>query len=270
MHFKSAVILCAVNFISSVWSIGLNKDQIEICIRVNDNSNPGTFTRNITDEGYYNLAIKKAFLELAYTDKKELDSFGVPMLTTIEVEFYLNKFNEHLQLNGQNRYLTEGQLSVLFNQLHLTEGEKAMVEHLAEGKRGKVHSAAFLSIMLEILPEGNGLNEAQIEEFIMLYRFHDVKTGRIDPLKIQNVLNKFHMAIEPLEQSMLFKSDRPFAKVLMELMIVTAERFRTDNENDEIVLSTKEIRSMISAFIERDQDKDGMLSENEAKKFIMT
>ncbi|XP_050435482.1 uncharacterized protein LOC126842513 [Adelges cooleyi] len=192
MHFKSAVILCAVNFISSVWSIGLNKDQIEICIRVNDNSNPGTFTRNITDEGYYNLAIKKAFLELAYTDKKELDSFGVPMLTTIEVEFYLNKFNEHLQLNGQNRYLTEGQLSVLFNQLHLTEGEKAMVEQLAEGKRGKVHSAAFLSIMLEILPE------------------------------------------------------------------------------DEIVLSTKEIRSMISAFIERDLDKDGILSENEAKKFIMT
>ncbi|XP_050444492.1 uncharacterized protein LOC126848034 [Adelges cooleyi] len=289
MHFKSAVILCAVNFISSVWSTGLNKDQIEICIRMSDPSNPGIlhYIRIIKDlmksgfgiekpeeifqhdpRDYYCHTFKRAFLALAYSDNKTSDSFGVPMLTTFEIEYYINKFHEHLQLNGQYSFLSKEQLLDLFGKLHLTEDEKAKAESLANREGDKIQSAILLSIMLEILPEGNGLNEAQIEEFIELYRYQDTVTRCIEPLKIQNILNTIHMAIEPLEESMLFKSNRPFAKVLMELVIITAERFRTDNKKDEIVLSTKEIRSLLYEFTERDRNRDGVLFGNEASKFV--
>ncbi|XP_050423943.1 uncharacterized protein LOC126835409 isoform X2 [Adelges cooleyi] len=203
----------------------------------------------------------KLFLALAYHGTFE--SFEDKILTPFEAEFYLRMFMKHIEQVKQDGYLTRDQLAGVLESLYNIKGDEK--SRIIESCSDKIYAAEFLSIMLENLPEGNGLNKAQIEEFIGLYRFHQNEYGCIQPSQIYNIFQEFNMANEPLKG--FFYPNRPAAKVLMELMIVTAERSKKVN-NDEIVLSTKEVRSLISEFTILDTDKDGILSNNEAENFL--
>ncbi|XP_050424820.1 uncharacterized protein LOC126835959 [Adelges cooleyi] len=135
----------------------------------------------------------------------------------------------------------------------------------SKGGGGFATAAEFLLTMIDILPEGNGLNQNQIKELIKLYTSSITKSGSIDPLKVNKIFNGIGMPIEPREE--LFESNRPAAIELMELMIVTAERSTTVHEN-EIVLSTQEVRTLVAGFKRYNTDNDGLLYKDEAKEFL--
>ncbi|XP_050441521.1 uncharacterized protein LOC126846276 [Adelges cooleyi] len=282
MHLKSAIILFVVYFFTSVWSVGLNEDQINNCIELYKNRKDihyiqsipyllGTvfriqnaenvFTYNPEEVDYIHFS--KLFLVFAYKGTK--DWFEYNMLTSFEVHFYLKMFIRDVQSLNQHGYLTRHQLSVVFEHLYLNVDEKAinLVNKIIDGD--KINPPEFLLIMLEVQPEGNGLNQAQIEEFITLYTLPKTETGSINPLKIHNIFKEFRMAIESYVDLMIFESNRPAAKELMELMLVTAVRSRTVNENEDEVLSTNEVKSLIYDFKQLDTDKDGLLCNNEAE-----
>ncbi|XP_050421564.1 uncharacterized protein LOC126833977 [Adelges cooleyi] len=113
---------------------------------------------------------------------------------------------------------------------------------------------------------GNGLNQQQLEKFIELYKHNKTNNGCIDPGKIEQILIEFE--IDEESQKELFRSSRPTAKELMELIIVTAEHSKTDHTNNKMVFCAEEIRKLITFFKKLDKDKNDILSGDEAKKFV--
>ncbi|XP_050424364.1 uncharacterized protein LOC126835667 [Adelges cooleyi] len=288
MHFKSAVILCAVYFFTSVRSTGLHEDQIKKCIELYKNRDEKNIAsviartmRNVFGIEYPNEVFKydskepyhthftDLFLVLAYNGT--ITRFEDTTLMPFEVELYLKMFNKHAAaaLIPQRGYLDRNQLSDVFKDLNINGKEKTEAVKLVPWSQvsdkgvGLCSAAELLLIMLHILPEGNGLNQSQIEDLNKLYK---TDTACIDRLKIQEILIEFGMATESNKDLLLFKSNRPAAIVLMELMIITAERSKTVHKN-ETVLSTQEVRILISHFKKLDTDHDGLLSDDEAKQF---
>ncbi|XP_050424351.1 uncharacterized protein LOC126835661 [Adelges cooleyi] len=189
-----------------------------------------------------------------------------------EVELFLEVFMRHARRLGQHGYLNRNQLLHVFADLNIKPMSEAE-QYIPRSSRGGglAHAAEFLLIMLEVLPEGVGLNKAQIEEFVRLYRHHQVESGSIDPLEIKRIIIELKMVTAPYHDILLFRYNRPAAIQLMELMIITAERSKTAPRNiicKEKVLSTPEVRSMISKFKKLDRDGDGLLSGNEAENFV--
>ncbi|XP_050441583.1 uncharacterized protein LOC126846315 isoform X1 [Adelges cooleyi] len=286
MHFKSIVILCVVYFFTSVWSTGLDESQLRTCIQLyNNRENPlciqeitnllatecgiqspeNVFENNPEKLDY--IQLNNLFLALAY--KGTSHNFEHKMLTPLETDLYLKMFTRNVENSKQPGHLTRYQLSVVFDHLCLNVEEKIKAENVANEIIGDdpINAPEFLLIMFKILPEGNGLNKSQIKEFINSYRLHETQSGSFDRLKIQNIFKDFHMVDKAYEDLMLFEFYRPVAIELMELMLVTAVRSRTVNENDK-ALSINEVRLLISVYTKFDTDQDGLLSSNEAKTFL--
>ncbi|XP_050420918.1 uncharacterized protein LOC126833534 isoform X4 [Adelges cooleyi] len=279
MHFKSVVIFYAVYFFTSVWSTGLNKEQIEKCILLYQypiniphsmKEDFGIKYPNIDFEWKFNqprhFNIKNLVLALAYEGTK--DNFENRMLTSFEVDYYVKKFTKRSEDLKQLGWILSKDIRDFFISINI-EGEqyKQAMRLIPWTEIGPGFESAveFLSVMIDILPEGNGLNENQIKEFMDLYTSHIAEaTGSIDPLEVKKIFNGFGMFMPQNEQ---FDSYRPAAKELMELMIVTAERSTIVHEN-EIVLSTQEVRLLVAGFKRYDTDHDGLLYESQAKRFL--
>ncbi|XP_050420909.1 uncharacterized protein LOC126833534 isoform X2 [Adelges cooleyi] len=279
MHFKSVVIFYAVYFFTSVWSTGLNKEQIEKCILLykypfniphSKKEDFGIKYPNIDFEWKFNqprhFNIKNLVLSLAYEGTK--DNFENPMLTSFEVDYYVKKFYEYTINLKHPGWLPFAKIEDFLRSINIEEEQldKAMgIIPWSERGLGFESAVEFLSVMIDILPEGNGLSQSQIEEFMDLYTSHIIEeTGSIDPLEVKKIFNGFGMFMPREEQ---FDFYRPAAIELMELMIVTAERSRTVHKN-EIVLSTQEVRLLVAGFKRYDTDHDGLLYESQAKRFL--
>ncbi|XP_050443607.1 uncharacterized protein LOC126847431 [Adelges cooleyi] len=189
-----------------------------------------------------------------------------PTLMPVEVELYLEKFVTLLKDNQNNGFLHHKQLLGLFKELNIKNEELEKAENLIpkdEEGHAIANQAEFLLIMLDVLPEGNGLSQKQLEKFVELY--NKTTTRSIDPKIIQKIFKEFEMTRTPHKE--LFRSNRPAAKELMELLIVTAERSKTAHRN-EIVLSTPKVRTLVSNFKKNDYNNNGILSGEEAIEFV--
>ncbi|XP_050421369.1 uncharacterized protein LOC126833842 isoform X2 [Adelges cooleyi] len=288
MLLKSAVyIICAVHFLTSAWGTGLNRDQLNTVIRMYENDEiSGKETAQIMENMFGiksfrnvfkydskvsgSVNLKELLLALAYEDKPISDCFECQMLTAFEVELFLNVFAGHVKNDEQEGYLTPQLLKDVFEDLKI-DGAELLVEDL-KAKNSAVDSSAinpgdFLLIMLDIKPEGNGLNQALIKKLVDLYKFHKTNNGSIDTLEVHKIFKEFDMATTEHE-SKIFKSNRPAEKELMELVIVTAERNRTVKKNEDGVLCTEQIRRYVHGFTELDLNKDGLLSAEETSGFL--
>ncbi|XP_050424263.1 uncharacterized protein LOC126835611 [Adelges cooleyi] len=153
MHFKSAVILCALYLLTSAWSIGLNSKQLIEIIRLYDNhtmSASKITKNNITQlmkeffeiqepeelfdcdsNGGIDVDLNKLLLTLAYNDKITHDCFKTQMLTSFEVEFFLRVFTEHAISPDQDGYISLQQLPGVLKYLKVDDTEiQKVVENL--------------------------------------------------------------------------------------------------------------------------------------------
>ncbi|XP_050422227.1 uncharacterized protein LOC126834388 [Adelges cooleyi] len=309
MHFKSAVILCALYFITSAWSIGLNSEQLCVIIKLYENHN--ITEKNITQltkeffgirepkelfdcdsNGTNSVDLKKWLLKLAYKDKKTNDSFETQMLTPFEVEFFLSVFTEHANGSNQDGCLSLQQLPSVLKDLKLddTEIEKVVEKLKVKHKKRNflklnymtskffnlnsikaqfvITEADFLLIMLEIKPEGYGLVRQQIEKFIDWFdNCPKTVSGSIEPTEIQKIFIEFGMADPKHDSKFLFKSNRSAEKELMELMMVTAERSRTEHIEEKCTY-TDIVQMFLNDFAKYDVDSDGFFTEEEFSTYL--
>ncbi|XP_050437947.1 uncharacterized protein LOC126844120, partial [Adelges cooleyi] len=177
--------------------------------------------------------LKMLLLTLAYKDKKTHDCFQTQMLTPFEVEFFLSVFTEHANSSNQDGRLSLQQLPGVLEDFKLDDTEiDKVVKKLKVDKKKRIFSKAgytmskflnlnsikaqfvineadFLLIMLEIKPEGYGLDLQQIEKFVDLYNnCPKTDSGSIEPLEIQKIFKEFGMADPKHDSKMLFKSNR--------------------------------------------------------------
>ncbi|XP_050422200.1 uncharacterized protein LOC126834371 [Adelges cooleyi] len=170
-----------------------------------------------------------------------------------------------IKIIGEDKKLTYKDLLVVFERLGVDKNDKSWVEVLC----GYVVTAPeFLLIIIDILPEGNGLSEAQIGQLNELYTRRQTASGSIDKEYIQPVFEAFEMATKEHNPLLKFKTDRPAAKELMDLMLVMAERSKTDHGDDEVVLRTDDVRILLFQFTQFDKDGNGILSETESTTFV--
>ncbi|XP_050421136.1 uncharacterized protein LOC126833694 [Adelges cooleyi] len=237
--------------------------------------------------------LKKLLLALAYKDKKTHNRYYENQtLTPFEVEFFLSVFTEHANSSDQDGYLSLQQLPGVLKDLKLYDKEIEKVVAKLKVKQKKrnfskdaymkskllnfnsitaqfiITEADFLLIMLETKPEGYGLDRQQIEKFVDFFNnCRKTDSGSIEPMVIQKIFIDFGMADSKHYSKMLFKSNRSAANELMELMLVTAERSRTEHTKRG-VLDTYIVKFFLDEFVSHDKDSDGFLSHEEFVSWV--
>ncbi|XP_050425070.1 uncharacterized protein LOC126836087 [Adelges cooleyi] len=221
----------------------------------------------LTEEDKTNAVHKMNELRVSYRIKvDELSAIllqiqpEIKMRKHLKEKTFINDIISRLDNYKQDGYLTYQQLTSVFELLDLEIIQKIQIEKLS----GYIFNQAdFLFIMIEILPNGSGLTLKQVQEFDKLYR-----QRLINPREIKKIFIGLNMANESHQELMQFRYNRPADKELMELMIVTAQRSRAVNPKDEAVLSTQEVRSLVSTFTNLNKGQNGILSKAEVKPYV--
>ncbi|XP_050434936.1 uncharacterized protein LOC126842099 [Adelges cooleyi] len=287
MHFKSTLFVSMMLFLTSTWSTGLDSVQL---IRLHELfENHSTSTNGVDEEQiaqvvkeYFGLEWKdteKMFnynkdesdslnlnnLLLTLAKKGEKSSDKVKKLTFSDVSFYLEEFEECNELG----YLNLQQLSKVFtNWKTVNDALNAKSEELKneKGEDHKIIATEFLLIMIEIKPEGHGLNIAQIETFDSLYEAHKT-SGSIDRVACEKVFEELGITVND-ELELLFNSQRPAERLLMDLIILAAERNTVVEENELSVLRLNDVVTAINEFIKMDRNNDYVLSPEEYEDYL--
>ncbi|XP_050434888.1 uncharacterized protein LOC126842072 [Adelges cooleyi] len=293
MHFKSALIVCAVYYLTSAWSIGLNSDQLQLLNKQFENykkAKNGISEEQIAQFVYETFGMKwddpsiiygydsdeydstnlfYLLRALAEHDNKSSDKFKGNRLTPFEVDFFLEEFVTCIGSYEQPRYLALQELSKAFQYWKtMNDALNAKLEKLKSEKGDDyvLHAGEFLLIMLEIKPVGRGLTIAQIEMFDTLYEAHKT-SGSVDRVACEKVFEELGITVND-ELELLFNSQRPAGILLMDLIILAAERNTAVEENELSVLSLCEVISAINEFQMLDGNTNGVLSPNEYASFV--
>ncbi|XP_050444054.1 uncharacterized protein LOC126847720 [Adelges cooleyi] len=293
MHFKSALIVCAVYFLTSAWSIELNSDQLEELKKLYENCKK---TTNGISKDEIAHVVKETFgiewenlqtnfeyhsnlpdsvnlinllWALAATDNQTIDKVKVNALISNEVSIFLEEFVAEAELHKQRGYINLQQLSEVFEHWKMVNdalNAKRKVLKTENPDDYVMNAVEFLLLMIEIKPEGYGLNQAQIEMFGNLYEAHKTSDG-IDPVESEKVFNELGISIND-ELRQLFKSTGPAEVLLIDLIVAAAERNKATEENEWKLLSPSEVVFYVNQFNEIDDDNDGLVSLDEYADFM--
>ncbi|XP_050424275.1 uncharacterized protein LOC126835619 [Adelges cooleyi] len=279
MHFKTAVILCALYLLTSARSIGLNSTQLCEIIDLYENHKMSAgriAEEKITQlmENFFGIQeskklfdrdsngnnavdLKMLLLTLAYKDKKTHDCFQTQMLTPFEVEFFLSVFTEHANSSNQDGRLSLQQLPGVLEDFKLDDTEiDKVVKKLKVDKKKRIFSKAgytmskflnlnsikaqfvineadFLLIMLEIKPEGYGLDLQQIEKFVDLYNNCPKR------IPVVLILWKFKKSSKSLEHM-----------------------------DEQGIMDTFIVQGFLRDFVSYDKDSDGFLTHEEFSSWV--
>ncbi|XP_050439934.1 uncharacterized protein LOC126845328, partial [Adelges cooleyi] len=191
----------------------------------------------------------------------------VKKLTFSDVSFYLEEFEDDNELG----YLNIQQLSKKFNNwksVNNALNAKSVELKKEKGDDHEIMATEFLLIMMEINPTGNGLTIAQIEMFDGLYEAHKT-SGSVDRVACEKVFKELGMTVND-ELELLFNSQRPAGRLLMDLIILAAERNTAVEENELSVLSLNDVVTAINEFIKMDNNNDCLLSPKEYENYVDT
>ncbi|XP_050444063.1 uncharacterized protein LOC126847725 isoform X2 [Adelges cooleyi] len=306
MHIRIALTVCVVYFLTSTWSMGLNSVQLKQFKNHYENHKMCTggvseeeieqvvketfgiewkksdiYFRYGSDEPdsmnlFYLLGALAEKNKIPDQDDKEKDN-KIPdsiiidegeILTPLEVYFYLDEFIACAMSHRQPGYLTLQQLSKVFKYwttINSRLNAKSKELEIEKGVRYVINSADFLLIMLEIKPKGRGLTLPQLKMFVALYEAHKT-SNRINAEASKRVFQNLGIQIDDYLKK-LFKSDRPAGKLLMDLIIVAAERNTAVKDNELMVLSPSEVVFAIKEFNKMKIDNDGLMSPYEYAGF---
>ncbi|XP_050434938.1 uncharacterized protein LOC126842100 [Adelges cooleyi] len=289
MHFKSTLFVSMMLCLTSTWSTGLDSVQLKRLHELYENHS--TPTNGVNEEQiaqvvneYFGLEWKDTEKMFNY-NKDESDSFNlyqlllalaekgeksydkVKKLTFSDVSFYLEEFEDDNELG----YLNIQQLSKKFNNwksVNNALNAKSVELKKEKGDDHEIMATEFLLIMMEINPTGNGLTIAQIEMFDGLYEAHKT-SGSVDRVACEKVFKELGMTVND-ELELLFNSQRPAGRLLMDLIILAAERNTAVEENELSVLSLNDVVTAINEFIKMDNNNDCLLSPKEYENYVDT
>ncbi|XP_050439219.1 uncharacterized protein LOC126844838 [Adelges cooleyi] len=216
---------------------------------------------NIGDPDSVNLY----YLLHALAEKGKKSSDKVKKLTFSDVSFYLEEFEECNKFG----YLKLQQLSKVFsNWKTVNDALNAKSEELRteKGDDYVIIATEFLLFMMDIKPAGHGLTIAQIEMFDSLYEAYKT-SGSVDRVACEKVFEVFSITVND-ELELLFKSHQPAGILLMDLIILAAERNTAVEENKLSVLSLCDVVSAINDFVKMDRNNDCVLSSNEYENYV--
>ncbi|XP_050431051.1 uncharacterized protein LOC126839685 isoform X2 [Adelges cooleyi] len=267
MHFKCALIFCALYLLTSAWSTGLNSDQLEL---LQDLYKPYKLTSHEVSVETIRQVVENTFkmeystIEFIFSSD-ESDSMNLFYLLWIVVDNEVkrtDKIKKHFKLHNQKGYIYLQQLSAVFNYWPtINHAFNKKFKNLETDEYTVMNAVDFLLTMMDIKPKGRGLILAQIEMFVDLYEAHKTSDG-INADASREVFQKLGIQIED-DLKNLFESKRSPEILLMDLIIVAAERNITVPKNEIRVGSVIEVVNGTQEFITMDKNGDGLLSSDE-------
>ncbi|XP_050423632.1 uncharacterized protein LOC126835231 [Adelges cooleyi] len=282
MHLKSAVIFCALYFVTTTQSVGLNRgviNRIAFEFKAGENTvdyiSPNKIMEIVKQIGVEDLSeftyepdtkdglkVQKLLVLLAKHNKKS-DHWLKRRFATHEVTIYLNLFRYHDKHGGDEDGLLDfEELKNVVKALSLNEDEKERLANPFEGDL-TINFAEFLSVFVDIKPVGNGLEESQIDELILI-KDDKVDGDFISATKITEFILGLSI-INDHDENLVFDRIQNSAFELQELVLVAAEYNRTADKNTRKVYSSEIVKKVIAEFHKFDKDKNGKLCKEEAK-----
>ncbi|XP_050431052.1 uncharacterized protein LOC126839685 isoform X3 [Adelges cooleyi] len=251
MHFKCALIFCALYLLTSAWSTGLNSDQLEL---LQDLYKPYKLTSHEVSVETIRQVVENTFkmeystIEFIFSSD-ESDSMNLFYLLWIVVDNEVKR-TDKIKLSAVFNYWPT--INHAFNK---------KFKNLETDEYTVMNAVDFLLTMMDIKPKGRGLILAQIEMFVDLYEAHKTSDG-INADASREVFQKLGIQIED-DLKNLFESKRSPEILLMDLIIVAAERNITVPKNEIRVGSVIEVVNGTQEFITMDKNGDGLLSSDE-------
>ncbi|XP_050424718.1 uncharacterized protein LOC126835897 isoform X3 [Adelges cooleyi] len=285
MHFKRAVILCALYFVTMTQSIGLTRSIIEkIVVEFErfensvDQISPNEIEKIINDMGVQDLSgftyeadtkdgrkVQQLLVLLAKTDMPS-DHWLKRRFATHEVTIYLNLFRYHDENGGvEDGLLDFKELKNVIQALSLNEDEK---ESLAKTFKGDltINFAEFLLAFVDIKPEGNGLTEKHIKELVLI-KDTNVVVPYINNTYVTEFIKKLSI-VDVQDMNWTFERFQNYALECQELVVFAAEYNKTAEVEHELVIPTSEVRVKLSDFAFHDKNFDGLLNGIELDEFV--
>ncbi|XP_050435496.1 uncharacterized protein LOC126842527 [Adelges cooleyi] len=286
MHFKSAVILFALYFVTAAQSVALNEiqlDEIRLLFRTYENGiyniskddivsmGESIGMNNISDfvykQGVANaIQLLDLLVFLANNDKKT-DDIKKSSLLPYEVKFYVDLFSKKDREGNKDGLLGYDEVMEVIDALDLEnwtsfDYSKSALQCLKNGFEinKKINASDFLHRIWEVKPEGTGLDRKQVEDLMTLHNDNKID-GHINPVGIMKFLKKLSIFKKDYEGQLAFDPKRKAALELQDLLMLSAEY--SNEEKVGTVYTTPSVRQGLSDFSIQDVNKDGLLDNDE-------
>ncbi|XP_050440985.1 uncharacterized protein LOC126845949 [Adelges cooleyi] len=242
MHFISAVILCALYFVTVTQSIGLLKVQIKHIVAVfsgyKDCKNEIPMkevldmtkmmgVKNMTFEFKKdmnnNQNLQDLLVFLANSEKKT-DRWTFRMLTSFEVQLLVSLFEARDRMGNNDGLLEYSEVLQVIDALVLESKVRMLLK--AEFQEGDetINAVEFLNGYLAAKRSGKGLDKKQIDELIKI-KDHKKVGERLDPVEIKQFFINLSLVKDEYKSHLDFKTTRTVQLVLQELVVNSSEYY---------------------------------------------
>ncbi|XP_050427125.1 uncharacterized protein LOC126837313 [Adelges cooleyi] len=288
MHFKSAVILCMLYFVTVTQSAGLNERQVgRIVILFKDHE---SLTNHVSREAIldvieelgmkdksgftYNTDVSDArkaqdlLIFLADNDKKT-DCWKENNVSSYEVKIIVTVFREFDKKGKHDGLIDHDELEDLITALSLGEKFKNDLAHEFSTDYKTINAAELVRAYFNVKPKDGVLDKTQVDELVKL---KDNQIGNhINPEAITAFFLKLSILKEDYKGHLVFTPIRPVALEVQELLVVSAEYTKKDKVGtDYLSIPIRTVRDIVSQFAEADEDKNGKLDESELEKITLS
>ncbi|XP_050438730.1 uncharacterized protein LOC126844518 [Adelges cooleyi] len=290
MHFKSAVILCALYFVTVTQSIGLHSYQIDQLIlkqnvykdtipneeiiayfaEVGYTGDVKPFEKKTFEEKQHCSLIKwkqnefvvnnktmAEFLILLADNNKKTDSWMVEGFTTYEVKLFVRMFNVQDKEGEHDGLLDKAELIKLLNdKFILTESHKEnIINEFTDGK--SINILPYLAAILKYKNKyRHHLNKAQIDKCHDVYKKSKKHLNR---KKQSELFQDLYIVSMRYEHLLDIKHERP-AHELQEILIFYSEYSRINDLTAPVISN---VRHQMWDFNYYDKNLDGLLVNQE-------
>ncbi|XP_050440962.1 protein PFC0760c-like [Adelges cooleyi] len=282
MHFKSAVILCALYFVTVTQSIGLSRMQINDIIDVFgnykycENELPMEKVLEITkilglkDMSAFefkkdmnnNQTLQDLLVFLANNDKKS-DDWMFRILTSFEVQLLVSLFEAQDRMGNNDGLLEYSEVLQVIDALMLESKVRMLLKARFQEGDKTINAAEFLKGYLVAKKSGKGLDKKQVEELNNI-KNHKKVDEHIDDVEITNFYKKLSIVKDEYNSLVDLKTTRTAPFVLQELMVNSSEYYyREINEKQGYVSPNASIDEGLDNLSVHNIDKNGVLGMKE-------
>ncbi|XP_050427981.1 uncharacterized protein LOC126837979 [Adelges cooleyi] len=290
MHFKIAVILCALYFVTMTKSVGVNLNQVKLIVDlVKESENtvdeipPEQFIAKLVELGVKNVRdwkyeagttdgqkTQSVMVYLAKNNKTE-DKWVITNLSSQEVVVYLSLFTYNDKHGSiEDGLLNPDEVKSIVEALRLSQGEKDSLAGFFKDDE-TVNFAEFLFGFLKVKQTGikelnRGLDINQIT-FLKMNTLQNKIGDFIQPPKIISFIHWLRILIGP-HDAWNFEPFQKWPLEIQELVVLSAEYNTIAHDKNGIVIPTSEVRGYVSSFAVHDRTHDGFLSGVELDEVV--
>ncbi|XP_050439216.1 uncharacterized protein LOC126844835 [Adelges cooleyi] len=288
MHFKSAVLLCALYFVAKTQSIGFDQREIEelnaLFIQHKDpitgilpNDVINSYLKNVGytggveqfKEGFVlNNETMPDFLIMLADHIKIPDSLMQVCLTTYEVRLFVGWFKVQNERGKKNGHLTGAEIyDILNDQPKIIKNYNNTIKTEFKDENA-INVLQYLTAIMKHKKENfrQHLNKKQIDKCRALY---DSSKDHLDSVKQKALFKSLNLVSEEYDYLLDFDHVRPAAHELQELLVFYSEY---DEDFDSEAPFTTNVGQFMWEFAKLyDKNHDGLLNiQEELLKFAKT